>query len=70
MGDPKKTAEKKGFRVWLSTVVVAVLAAFVVPYGIFTNFAPSLSVYGFWTVFAFVIVGFIYWGIKDWRDSE
>jgi hypothetical protein len=47
-----------------------VLGAFVVPYGILANFAPSLSVYGFWTIFAFVIVGFIYWGVKDWRDTE
>ena len=70
MGDSKKTAGKKGFRVWLSVVFVAVVAAFVVPYGILTNFVPSLSVYGFWTVFAFVIVGFIYWGVKDWRGSE
>ncbi len=70
MGDSKKTVGEKGFRVWLSVVFVAVVAAFVVPYGILTNFVPSLSVYGFWTVFAFVIVGFIYWGVKDWRDSE
>lgn len=70
MRDSTKVSGKKGFKIWLAVVFIAVVAAFVVPYGILTNFAPSLSVYGFWTVFAFVIVGFIYWGVKDWRDSE
>ena len=70
MGADKKTFSRKGFRVWLGAVFVTVLGAFVVPYGILANFAPSLSVYGFWTIFAFVIVGFIYWGVKDWRDTE
>ena len=70
MGMDEKTIAKRGFRAWLVVVFVAVLAAFVVPYGILSTLTPSLSVYGFWTLFAFVIVGFIYWGVKDWRDVE
>ncbi len=66
----KKISSRKGFRTWLVVVIVSVLGAFAIPYGILTNLAPSLSVYGFWTIFAFLIVGFIYWGVKDWRDTE
>lgn len=65
-----KTKTKKGFVAWLALVFISVLSAFVVPYAILTLQAPSLAVYGFWTLFALVIVGFIYWGVKDWSDEQ
>lgn len=46
------------------------VAAFVVPYAIFSRFPPSLAVYGFWTAFGFVVAGLIYWGVKEWSDAE
>ena len=65
-----KRRTRRGFALWLVVVAVAVVAAFVVPYGILTSFPPSLWVYGFWTIFGFVIIGFIYWGVRDWTDTE
>ena len=66
----QKNLKKKGFTLWLWVVFVSVVAAFVVPYVVLSSFPASVLVYGFWTVFAFVVVGFIYWGVKDWRDTE
>lgn len=66
----RKTVVKRGFRAWLALVLVSLLSAFIVPYAILTTQAPSLAIYGFWTVFALVIVGFVYWGVKDWSDEE
>jgi hypothetical protein len=66
----EKTTIKKGFKAWLALVFISVLSAFVVPYAILTTQTPSLAIYGFWTLFALVIVGFIYWGVKDWRDEQ
>lgn len=65
-----KAPTRRGFRWWLLAIGVAVVAAFVVPYAIFSRFPPSLAVYGFWTAFGFVVAGLIYWGVKEWSDAE
>lgn len=61
---------KKGFRAWLIVVAISVVAAFVVPYAVLTLLPPSLLIYGFWSVFAFVVAGFIVWGVGSWSDGE
>ena len=66
----KKTGSRRAFRLWLAVVLVAVIAAFFVPYGILSAGEPGLSVYGFWSGFALLVVVLVYWGVRNWRDPE
>lgn len=61
---------RTGFTIWFSLVVVAVLLATFIPYGILGLLEPSLAIYGFWLLFAGSIVGFVIWGVKDWRNDQ
>lgn len=68
MAPQEKT--KTGFVIWFTLVIIGVFVATFVPYGILGTLSPSISIFGFWAVFGLVIVGFIYWGVKDWRNDQ
>ena len=61
---------RTGFAIWFTLVIISVLLATFVPYGILGSLTPSLAIYGFWLIFALAIVGFIAWGVKDWRNDQ
>jgi len=65
-----KQKTKTGFAIWFTLVIISVLLATFVPYGILGSLSPSLAIYGFWMVFSLAIVVFIIWGVKDWRNDQ
>lgn len=65
-----KLKTKSGFIIWFTLLMISVFVATFIPYGILGTLSPSLVVYGFWLLFAGVIVGLILWGTKDWRDGK
>ena len=67
--DPKQKG-KSGFTIWLSLVIIGVLLATFIPYGILTTLAPSLAIYGFWLGFGVSITLLIFWAVKDWKNEK
>lgn len=65
-----KQKTKTGFTIWFTLVIIAVFLGTFVPYGILGSLTPSLAIFGFWILFGLTIVGFIIWGVKDWRNEQ
>ena len=65
-----KLKTRSGFIIWFTLLVISVLLATVIPYGILGTLSPSLVVYGFWLLFGVAIIGLIVWGVKDWRNGQ
>jgi hypothetical protein len=65
-----KQKTKTGFAIWFTLVIIGVLLATFIPYGILGSLAPSLAIFGFWSAFGLAIIGFIVWGVKDWRNEQ
>lgn len=61
---------KTGFTIWFTLVIIGVFLGTFVPYGILGSLTPSLAIFGFWILFGLAIVGFIIWGVKDWRNDQ
>jgi len=65
-----KLKTKSGFIIWFTLLILSVLLATFIPYGILGTLDPSLAVFGFWLGFGVVIIGLIVWGVKDWRNGQ
>jgi high-affinity Fe2+/Pb2+ permease len=63
------TRYRRGFRVWLWAVGIAVLAAFALPYLVVPLIPSVFATYLFWTGFSAVIVVLVLWGVSRWRDE-
>lgn len=65
-----KQKTRTGFTIWFTLVILGVLLATFIPYGILGTLTPSLAIFGFWVLFGLAIVAFIVWGVKDWRNEQ
>lgn len=54
---------------WFVAILGAIASAYVIPYGFLNDVVAFSGAFLFWTVFAAVVAGLIWWGTADWRDT-
>lgn len=58
---------QRGFRVWLVTVALLLVAGVFLPYMALAGRAPSMAIFGFWLGFGLAVVAVIGVGVARWK---